>query len=34
MNWTYGDTGFYSGQTSNLNMKVLIFAKDENMQFF
>ena len=23
MNWTYGDTEFYSGQTSYLNMKVL-----------
>ena len=27
MNWTYGDTGFYSGQTSYLNMKVFTFAK-------
>ena len=25
MNWTYGDTGLYIGQTSCLNMKVLIF---------
>ena len=25
-NWTYGDTGFYSGHTSYLNMKVLMFA--------
>ena len=32
MNWTYGDTGFYNGQTSYLNMKV--FAEDENMRFF
>ena len=29
MNWSYGDTGFYSGQTSYLNMKVLTFAKYE-----
>ena len=34
MNWTYNDTGFYSGQTSFLNMKVLTFAKDENTHFF
>ena len=34
MNWTYGDTRFYSGKTSYLNVKVLIFAKDDNMQFF
>ena len=34
MNWTYGDAGFYSGQISYLNMKVLTFAKNENMQFF
>ena len=34
MNWTYM-TGFYSGQSSYLNVKVLlIFAKDENMHFF
>ena len=26
-----GDTGFYSGQTSYLSMKVLTFAKDEKM---
>ena len=26
MNWIYGDAGFYSGQTSYLNMKVLIYA--------
>ena len=32
INWTYGDIGFYSGQTSKLDMKVI--AKDENMQFF
>ena len=32
-NWIYVDTGFYSGQTSHLNMKVLTFAKDENMRF-
>ena len=31
MNWTYGDTGFYSDQTSYLNMKALTLAKDENM---
>ena len=30
-NWTYGDTGFYRGQTS---MKFLTLAKGENMQFF
>ena len=30
-NWTYGDTGFYSGQTSYLNMKVLTFGKDEKI---
>ena len=30
MNWTYGDTGFYSAQTSYLDMKVLTFAKDKN----
>ena len=29
-NWTYSDTGFYSGQTSCLNMKVFTFAKDED----
>ena len=34
MNWPYGDTGLYIGKTSYLNMKVLIFAKDQNMQFF
>ena len=33
-NWSYGDTGFYSGQTSYLSMKVLTFATDENMRFF
>ena len=33
-NGTYGDTGFYSGQSSYLDMKVLTFAKNENMQFF
>ena len=31
MNWTYGDIGFYSGQTSKLDTKVCV--KDENMQF-
>ena len=31
MNWTYGDTGFYSGKTSYLNMKILTFAKDEKL---
>ena len=29
LNCTYGDTRFYSGQTSYLNIKVLTFAKDE-----
>ena len=33
-NGTYGDTGFYSGQSSYLDMKVLTFAKNENMRFF
>jgi len=33
-NLTYGDTGFYSGQTSYLNVKVLVIAKNENMRFF
>ena len=33
-NWTYGDIGFYSGQTSYLNMMVLKFAKNETMPFF
>ena len=31
MNWTYGDTGFC--HTSNFNMKVLTFAKNENTRF-
>ena len=30
-NGTYGDTGFYSGQSSYFNMKVLTFANDENL---
>ena len=34
MNWTYSDTGFYSGQTSYLNLKVLTLAKDENVRYF
>ena len=33
-NGTYGDTGFYSARTRYLKMKVLTFAKDENMQIF
>ena len=33
-NRTYGDTGFYSAQTTYLSMKVLTFAKNENIQFF
>ena len=33
MIWTYGDTGFYSAQTCYFNLKVLTFAKDENVQF-
>ena len=28
-NGTYGDTGFYSTQTTYLSMKVLTFAEDE-----
>ena len=32
-NWACGDTGFYSGQTSCLSMKVLLtFAKDEKIE--
>ena len=31
-NLTYGDTGFYSGQTSYLSMKVLTFAKSEKIK--
>ena len=27
-NWTYGDTGFCSGETSYLSMKGVTFAKD------
>ena len=34
INWTYGDTGLYIGYTSYFNMKVFVFAKDENTQFF
>ena len=34
MDWTYGVTGFYSGQTSYLNMEVLTFAKDKIMRFY
>ena len=34
INWTYRDTGFYIGLISYLNMKVLIFDKDENMLIF
>ena len=34
MKWVYGDTGFYSAQTTYLSMKVLTFAKNENIQFF
>ena len=33
-NWTFGDIGSYSGQTSYLSVKVLTFPKDENMRFF
>ena len=33
-NGTYGDTGFYSAQTTYLSMKVLTFAKNENIRFF
>ena len=33
-NGTYRDTGFYTGQTSYLNIKILTFAKGEDMQFF
>ena len=32
-NKTYGGTGFYTGQTSYLNMKVLTFAQDEKSDF-
>ena len=32
-NGTYGDTGFYSAQTTHLRMKVLTFAKNENIWF-
>ena len=32
--WDYGDTGFYSAQTSYLNIKVLAFATNKNMRFF
>ena len=31
-NGTYGDTGFYSGQSSYLDMKVLTFAKIVKMR--
>ena len=27
--WTYGDTGFYGGQTSHPNIKALTFPKNE-----
>ena len=30
----YGDTGFYSAQTTYLSMKVLILAKNKNIRFF
>ena len=33
-NGIYGDTEFYSGQTSYLNMKALTFGKDEKNRFF
>ena len=33
-NWTYGDIGFHSGQTSYLSMKVHTFAKDEKIGIF
>ena len=33
INWTYGDTGLYIGYTRYFNMKVFVFAKDENTQF-
>ena len=32
-NKTYGGTGFYTGQTSYLSMKVLTFAQDEKSDF-
>ena len=31
-NLTYGDTGFYSGQTSYLSMKVFTFVKNEKIK--
>ena len=31
---TYSHTGFYNGQASCFNMKVLIFAEPGHMQFF
>ena len=34
ISWTYGDTGLYIGYTSYISMKVLVFAKNENIQFF
>ena len=30
----YKDTGFYSGQTSHLNMKILTFAENESLYIF
>ena len=33
-NGTYGDTGFYSAQTTYLSMKVLTFTKNETIRFF
>ena len=30
-NGTYGDTGFYSAQTTYLSMKVLTIAKNEKI---
>ena len=30
-NGTYGDTGLYSAQVTYLSMKILIFAKNENV---
>ena len=33
MKWDlYGDTGFHSAQTTYLSMKVLTFAKNENIR--
>ena len=33
-NGTYGDTGYYSAQTTYLSMKVHTVAKNENIHFF